>query len=207
MVIADHQRLFRQGIVSQLAKEKTITIVAEASTEGELLRILENNDVDVLLLDLSIPLLYGNHSFQALKQRYPSIHVIILSSFLEKNHIKHYMSNGASACLDKSCGGDALIEAIKLTMRPAHFDNRSLVAFRKKSSKQTDDSEKKNLTEREAEVLYHICQGKTNKEIADTLHITRRTVDFHRGNLYEKTQTVTSAALAVYAIRNGLLVI
>lgn len=61
------------------------------------------------------------------------------------------------------------------------------------------------LTEREVEVLYHICKGKTNKEIADSLQITVRTVDFHRKNLYEKTQTRNAAALAVYAIKYGIL--
>lgn len=202
VVIAHSQSLFRLGIHSLLEKEPGILILAEAADERELLEVLEYYSVDVLLLDPSIPLLYGQLSCATIKQRYPAVQMIILSSSLEEQQAAHYVNRGASLCLDKNCGKEALVRAIIQAHRQKPTAGQAADAEERKVT--TEKGDKNYLTEREVEVLFHICKGKTNKEIAEALNITIRTVDFHRKNLYEKTQTETPAALAIYAIRHGI---
>lgn len=202
IVIAHNQSLFRSGINSLLEKVPGIFILGEASNERDLLTILNHYVVDVLLLDPALPLLHGQLSCQAIKQRYPSVEMVILSSYLESRQVAHYLQLGATTCLDKNCGKDALVQAIQ----NAYNRKSSTVKVPVLQEPNAPEFQNRNyLTDREREVLHHICKGKTNKEIAESLSISLRTVDFHRKNLYDKTHTQTPAALAVYAIKYGIL--
>lgn len=133
VVIAEHLSLVRKSISSHLAQDHTIKVVAKVNCEHELLRILDACLVDVLLLDISIPLLHGTLSFKAIKQLYPELRIIILSSFLTQSHIEYYLGNGASGCLDKASDANTLIGAIKAACTPPTYHHRAVRWFIKRT--------------------------------------------------------------------------
>lgn len=203
IIVTDDHQLVRKGFISLLNDMPDMRVAGEAGNGKELLDLLKIKQADVVMLDLEMPQMDGEEALKIIVDRFSGIKVIILSAFLEPNLIPYYLGLGAYACLDKNCREEMLLEAIrKVRHNETYFDNLPLV---NEVNNIHSLHNKKNLTKREVEVVKLICLGKKNKEIAQSLSMALSTVDFHRGNIYNKTQTGNSAALAVYAIKHGIL--
>ncbi|MCR9171894.1 MAG: response regulator transcription factor [bacterium] len=209
--IADDHDILRQTMAKLLQSEENISVVIEAAHGQELLDKMVDEPVDVVILDLNMPVMDGRSTLKSLGRietaRRPS--VIILSMYDSPDHIRKYVSMGANAFLSKGCEYPALVRAIKdVHTNGYHFNQQvsrqlvsDIIRNSRKDSNLVIDSP---LSERETEILRLICQQKTSQEISKILRISQRTVENHRLRISKKTGAKTSIGLLIYAMRNGL---
>lgn len=202
LLVDDHQIII-DGLKSLLKNSDEIVVVAEANNGREALRILDILEIDVILMDIDMPVLNGIDTLKEITNRGYSAKVIILSMHNEAGMIKSLISIGANGYLLKSCAQEELIGAIrKVASGQSCFSTEvTLSLLNPTQSNQTTES----LTERETEIIKLIAEGFSNKEIGSKLFISHRTVDTHRTNLMKKLDVSNIAGLISYAIRNGIV--
>ena len=209
--ILDDHRLFRQGIMYILQNLPFATQVQEAATFQELRAQLAHQVPDVLLLDLQMPDISGIDAAKRLLEDHPDLRIIVLSMHSTDDFIAHMFKLGVRSYLPKDVDKQLLSTAIAAVMTEGHYftDTISKAVVRglhtngpKQPSFQPSAIE---LTPREAEVLALLCQGYSTTKIAEQLFISDRTVEGHRRNLMEKTNSPNAVCLAIYAVKHGLL--
>ncbi|MCF6351654.1 MAG: response regulator transcription factor [Cyclobacteriaceae bacterium] len=210
ILLVDDHRLIRDAIRSYMEDDDAYEIVGEASQGQEAIRTLEELEVDVVLMDINMPIMGGIECTKEIKKRWPKIKVIALSMMSDNQHIKQMMGVGASGYVLKNCTEKELKKAIKMvyegdTYYSAEVTEVVMVNLMKNNHTKTSNLVvDMPLTEREKEVLELIIKEHTNNEIADKLFISNRTVDAHKRNLLEKTGSKNVAGLVMYAINNQL---
>lgn len=209
IMLADDHNLARQGFRAYLeTNDEEFKVTGEASNGLELLNLIKVEPPDVVLLDLEMPHMNGIETLGVLSQEYPMVKVIILSSHYNEFLMAELMIAGASGYLPKNCFGDELFETIRKVHEEGYFFNGSV----SKQVVSTLISERKIqylisenvLSRREIEVLQQVCNEKQAKEIAALLNISESTVEYHKRNLYTKTQSDSIVGLIKYAIRKGI---
>ncbi|GET29081.1 response regulator transcription factor [Prolixibacter sp. SD074] len=204
--IVDDHGLFRQGLKLLLSNLNFIGKIVEANNGEEFITGLKNNPVDVALIDIEMPVMNGIEAAKRAREIQPSIKILALSMYSDKNYYLSMIDAGACGFLLKNSNFDEVEKAITDVCNDKSYISieilNEILKYPDKASFNVLDSE---LTERETEVLLLICKGLTNSEIADRLALSKRTVDKHRENLLLKTQSKNTANLVIYAIKNGLL--
>ena len=202
LLVDDHQIII-DGLKSLLKNSDEISVVAEANNGREALRILDILEIDVVLMDIDMPVLNGIDTLKEIGKQSFGVKVIILSMHNEAGMIKSLMSIGANGYLLKSCAQEELINAIrKVASGQSYFSTEvTLSLLNPAQSNQPTEL----LTERETEIIKLIAEGFSNKEIGSKLFISHRTVDTHRTNLMKKLNASNIAGLISYAIRNGIV--
>ncbi len=207
-IIDDHQ-IFIDSLGRLLTDDKNLNVVGGALNGQELLEVIKNESPDIILLDIEMPVMNGDDVLKIISKKYPGIHVIILSAFIEEEGVSHYMASGASGVLPKECNHEDLLDAIYSVMEKGFYFNdaifKSLLTDFKKQNSNNSVITKISLSSREIEVLKLICVGKTNKKMAQILCLEPCTIDYHRRNLYNKTSTMNTASLVMYTVKNGLI--
>lgn len=204
VLLTDDHQIIIDGLKSLLTNQEEINVVAEASNGREALRILSLIPVDVLLMDIDMPVMNGIDALKEIRRQNSKVKVIILSMHNEAGMIKSLIDLGANGYLLKSCSQDELIEAIKkVAAGQSYFSSDVTLALLKPAARLGPQTE--ILTERETEILRLIASGFSNKEIGDQLFISHRTVDTHRTNLMKKLDVNNIAGLISYAIKNGIV--
>lgn len=201
IIIADDHTLFRQALRSLLAQYADISITGEAANGEELLRVLNSCQAHIVLLDVHMPIMSGVEALDVLRTRFPDIKVIIISSDFSPFLLTEYTKKGVHGFLPKGCDTDILIEAIHETMAKGNSLAISKALIQKNHSPFTNPFQ---LTEKEMQVLSHTSKGLSNKDIASTMHVAERTVEFHKTNIYTKTGSKSLADMIAYGIKNGL---
>ena len=209
IVLVDDHPMVREGLKSFLTKEADFDIIGEAGDGQECLDFLANNSTDIVLTDLNMPVMDGLELNGELKIHHPDVKVIALTMMGESQHIKQMLADGALGYLLKDCRPDELTNAIRTvngggTYYSPEVTNIILNNIRKVKSTSDRLATEMPLTEREKEVLHLIIKEKSNKEIADELFISIRTVDAHKRNLLDKTGSKNVAGLVLYAIDKQL---
>ncbi|SEF90751.1 response regulator transcription factor [Paenibacillus sp. UNC499MF] len=207
MIVDDHD-MVRVGLRTYIMLDEELTVVEEAANGEEALRkleALEAGDIpNVMLMDLTMPVMNGIEATREITQRFPSIKIIMLTSFLEEDKVVQAVEAGAISYVLKTISSEQLAQAIKgaATGMPVLNPEVSLALTRglRQRSAQTEDE---GLTAREREVLSLISDGKSNKEIAEALHISIKTVKTHVSNLLMKCELDDRTQLAIYAHRKG----
>lgn len=209
IAIAEDHVLFRQGMVSLLNEEEDVSIAFEAGNGQELLDSLKHTIPHVILLDISMPVMEGKEALTKIRETYPEVKVIMLSMYYESSYIAEYLAKGARAFLPKNCDIDKVVDAIRTVHHKGfYFDDEISGLLMDKLihvEKQHDDNVKLRLTDRETQVLNLICLEKSNKEIAEILHISIRTVEGHRQCIMAKTDTKNVLSLVMFALRNKII--
>jgi DNA-binding NarL/FixJ family response regulator len=205
-VVDDHE-FYRKGLVLTISRFKDMQVTGEAANGKELLEHLKNSAVlpDIVLTDIKMPEMDGIEATQKAMQEYKQLKVIALSMFGEEEYLESMLEAGAQGFLLKNIGKEGLKRALdKISQGQQYFSEELLPYFTKKyiGKDTTDDT---GLTKREVEVLQLVSEGLSNKEIADRLFISLRTVNFHRANLNMKTGSKNTAGLLAYAIKNNLV--
>lgn len=215
IAIADDETLFRKGIIGLLETESSFSLLFEAENGKELLQLLHKFSTttmpDVILMDLKMPEMNGVESTRHIKEYYPDIKIIALSSYFSKSFILNMLDAGVVAYLPKDCQKNELHQAIQQVYTKGYYYseyvmeliNENLIHGPKSQVKSTFD--KLYLTKKEKEVLALICAQYTTQEIAEKLFISPRTVDGHRNNLLQKTGCKNTAGLVVFAIQSGII--
>lgn len=204
-VVEDHD-MVRQGLVKMLDEDEGIRVVFEASNGAEALEELKNKRMDVLLLDLKMPVVDGRKVLSLVKERYSNLSVIVLSAHTDKLDIMESLQLGAKAFLPKHAEFDKLLDAIYTVHNKGFYldelVSKALIfeALNSKGSKSIEQA----LTQREVDIIKGVCEGKTNQQIADDLFISKRTVDGYRRKIADKTGATNTAELVLYAVRKGI---
>jgi DNA-binding NarL/FixJ family response regulator len=206
IIIADDHQLFRNGLKILLNAFPDFEIAGEASNGEEFLKTLMNTSADIALMDINMPEMDGIEATRKALKLCPGLNVIALSMYGEEEYYYKMVDAGAKGFLLKDSNISEVKEAI-LTVRKggSYFSQELLYHVIQKFKHRENESKSANLSRREKEILIKICEGLSNQEIAETLFISKRTVDKHRANLLGKTNSKNTASLILFAIRNKLI--
>lgn len=208
IAITDDQVMFRKGLISLLSEFPELKVVIEADNGKDLQEKMKRKKPDVVLLDLEMPVMDGMETMAWLKATHPGIRVIILTMHNEEPIIAHMIENGAHGFLVKNDPIETLMDAIYSVMDTGYyFDDRVSRALLQRlvlGEKVKPNFEKVVLSEREQQIIQLICTELTNREIADKLSISVRTVEGHREAILQKLKAKNTVGIVMYAIKNGL---
>ncbi|MBS2097862.1 response regulator transcription factor [Carboxylicivirga linearis] len=202
--LVDDHVLFREGIRFLLAKWSQISEIHEADNGLELINKVETVKPDIILMDIDMPEMNGIDATRKTLQILPDCKILALSMHTDECFYKDMIDAGAKGFLLKNSRFEELQKAIVEIVKGNNFFSPEILSsILKNMNKPDKNTNTLGLTEREAEVLIQICKGLQNKEIADILFLSKRTIDKHRQNILLKTECRNTAELVVYAIKNG----
>jgi DNA-binding NarL/FixJ family response regulator len=211
ILLVDDHVLFRKGIASLLTARKDIIIVGEAGDGVEAVMLAHQTMPDVILMDVNMPKQDGIETVKVIKREMPHIQIVMLTVSDDDNDLFEAIKSGAKGYLLKNLEPQELYSMLdKLRQGEAPISGamaaKILQEFRQPDQSHDRQTEAVDeLTTREIEVLNQVVTGATNKEIADTLHITENTVKIHLRNILEKLHVQNRIQAAVYAVRQGLV--
>ncbi len=208
ILIADDHGVIRGGLRALLAAFSDITVVGEASDGGEAIAKTMELKPDILLMDLSMPNIGGIEATRQLSQSMPNLRILILTVHEDESLLKEVIRAGASGYVVKRAAEEDLIHAIRVVARGDLYVHPSMTRSLFNEPSQTTSSkssEIESLTLREIEVLQLLAKGYTNRQIADQLSLSPRTVEGHRANLSGKLGLRSRVELVEYAEKHGLL--
>jgi DNA-binding NarL/FixJ family response regulator len=206
IILTDDHQLFRNGLKMLLETIPEFTIAGEASNGVEFLEILKSCQADIALMDINMPEMDGVEATRKGLRLQPALSVIALSMYGEEEYYYKMVDAGAKGFLLKDSGINEVREAI-LTVKKggSYFSQELLHNVIQRIKNRETETKSANLSRREKEILLKICEGLSNQEIAETLFISKRTVDKHRANLLGKTNSKNTASLILFAIKNKLI--
>lgn len=209
IIVEDHQ-LFREGLKAMLGSRNDFEVIAEAEDGLEALEVVRENHPDLLLLDLSMPRLGGISVIKEVKRLYPGIAILALTIHESDQYVLEAFNAGVNGYCIKDASREELLVAISSVLKghtyisPGIADNvmEGYIEGRKRiKTRSSWDS----ITQREREVLKLLGEGYLNRQIADMLHISVKTVEKHRSNIMGKLDLHSTAALTSFAIEKGLV--
>ncbi len=201
VAIIDDHPMVAEGIQSILESYDDITVVATLSNGREALDKLPDLKPDVTLMDLNMPEIGGLTATEMMLERDPAARILILSMHDSPEYISTALSHGAMGYVLK----DVPTEEIRIAIDSVMKGQRYLCTGAKGSLEPSDGAERESLTSREQTVLLELAQGKSNKQVANELAISVRTVETHRKNIKRKLGISSTAGLTRYAMENGVL--
>ncbi|WP_430816898.1 response regulator transcription factor [Carboxylicivirga sp. RSCT41] len=206
--LVDDHRIFREGMKSLIEMEGVGKVCGEASNGKEFLTAIEDNVPDLVLMDISMPVMNGIETTKFAVERHPDIKVIALSMHGDEEYYYKMIESGVKGFLLKDSGIKEIERAIDSVLDGDSYFSNELLRRIITNINNPDKKEVANtsdLSKREQEVLVEICNGLTNDEIAEKLFISAQTVKGHRSNLLSKTNCRNSASLVMYAIKNKII--
>jgi DNA-binding NarL/FixJ family response regulator len=199
--ITDDHYMVVEGIRSMLLLDKNIEWMGHAMNASSCMAFLRQQQPDVLLLDINLPDKSGIDLCKEIKEKYPDVQILGLSSFNQQSYIQKMIQNGASGYVLKNASGDEIVKAIEAAMRGDTFlSNEASLTMR-----ENKDARIPVITRREKEVLMLIAEGLTNKEMSEKLFISTTTVDTHRNSLLSKFNVKNTANLIRMAAQFNLI--
>ena len=211
ITVVDDETLVNDLLSFYFREHEDIEIINMFSSGESFITELRNNQMvpDIVLLELKIGEVNGMEVISLLKSEYPSVKIIVVSSFYKETFMGYMFKLGVNAFTPKNIPLDELISLIKeVRNNDFYFTKEQYVALKDQISSKVPKpklSESEKLTERELEVLKLICEQRTTVEIADKLFVTKRTVEGHRSNLLLKTCTKNTVGLVIWAVQNQVI--
>ncbi|MBD7945524.1 MULTISPECIES: response regulator [Psychrobacillus] len=206
VLIADDHHVVRRGLMFFLKTQKDMDIVGEATNGKEAVELTETLKPDIILMDLVMPEMDGIQATKRIKVKYPSIQILMLTSFSDRDHVIPALKAGASGYQLKDIEPDDLAEAIRKLMRGENTIHPEATSQMEKENEPREvlPHEEYPLTPREQDVLAELTKGKSNREIASSLFVTEKTVKTHISNIFAKLQVQDRTQAALYAVKHGL---
>jgi DNA-binding NarL/FixJ family response regulator len=208
ILIADDHQLFREGLITLLSESQEIEILAQTDNGKQTIDKAKKLNPDIVIMDIGMPLINGIEATGILHVEAPGIKVIALTMHAEKHFIKGMLEAGAYGYLFKNCAYDELIEAIHTVYSGKKYlsnDITEVIIHDYIGQEKAAHSNETQLSEREQEILKLIAEGKSSREISDTLFISVKTVGTHKQHILEKLNLNSTADLVKYAIKKGLI--
>ena len=211
VIIADDHAIFRDGLKMLFRKLKSdeIELVAEAEDGKELLDLVEVHKPDIVLTDIQMPIVNGIEAAKIIKQKYPDIGILALSTFNEEQMVIDMLDAGVKGYLLKNTNKEELLAAIlKVHNGGVYYAPETTVHLTVKSGEVDYDQNNvrlmKQLTKKEIEVIKLVCESLSSKEIAVRLKLSRRTVESHREHIMEKINAKNAMDIMAFAIKNKI---
>ena len=208
ILTADDHPIMREGVRALLSLHDDMEVVAEAGDGREAVAKVSELQPDVVLLDISMPLMDGLEATRRIRKANPDTNVLILTQHEDKEYVLSAVKAGAAGCITKKAVSSELVSAIRAVYRGGAFLYPSVAKILIEDYLQRTDGEPDpyaRLTDREREVLQLVAEGRTNQEIADLLVLSMKTVLGHRAKIMEKLDIHSRTDLVKYAIRKGLI--
>ena len=209
IVLAEDHTILRAGLRALLTSREDFEVVGEAENGREAVRIVDKHVPDLLIIDLSMPKLNGMEAIKEIKGRHPQVKIIVLTVHKSDEYIVASLDAGANGYILKDASHNELVLAIEYVMAGKIFlspsiSDKVMNAYLEQKKERKPKTMLDLLTTREIEILKLIAEGHKNKDIADHLCISSKTVEKHRSNLMEKLDIRNTAALTAYAIEKGI---
>ncbi|MDQ0216099.1 DNA-binding NarL/FixJ family response regulator [Oikeobacillus pervagus] len=206
VILVEDQAIVRQGLKMMLEQDEQIQIVAEAENGQEALDKMKDHLIDLAIMDIRMPLMNGIEATRRIKTRWPQVKILILTTFNDDEYAVQALREGANGFLLKTADSRKLIEAVYSCM------NGGLTLHEEVAAKMMPRLLKNNspnrvdipLSPRELAVTKLVGEGKTNKEIANELHLSVGTVKNHLTQILQKLEFRDRTQLAIYAVKNGI---
>jgi DNA-binding NarL/FixJ family response regulator len=210
IVLADDHTILREGLRALLSADPNIDIIGEAQDGREAVRHVENLGPDLLLMDLSMPRMSGLDAISEIKKRFPETKIIALTVHKTEEYLLTTLQAGVDGYVLKDATHDELVMAIHNVMAGKPYlspgiSGKVIEGYLEGKEDSLSVSSWQKLSQREREVLKLIAEGYKNREIAEDLCISLKTVEKHRANLMKKLDLHNAAGLTVYAVERGLV--
>lgn len=208
VLIADDNQLFREILARLFTDSTNIEIVAQAEDGVDVLEKVVQSKPDIVLMDIAMPCLNGIDTTQELTKKHPEIKTIALTSYSDKAYIKGMFEAGAWGYLLKNCSYDQLVEAIIQVSGGKKYMSSEVTEIIVQDYLGLDAKgtvKLPRLTDRETEVLRHLAEGKTVREISEALFISIKTVGTHKQNIFDKMGFENMTQLIKFALKNGIV--
>jgi len=211
LIVADDHQIFLDGLCSLLEGEEGFQIIGKALNGKEVLKILENKEADVAILDYNMPDMDGLATTRAIHDKWPDMKILVLTMHREKEYITNILEAGATGYLLKNTGQQELIEAIKRVANGSTYYGTDVISTimdsfnPNKPQTPVSTATEAPLTKRELELIQLISEEYTMTEIAEKLFISENTVKSHRKNILHKLNLRNTAGLIKYAVQHGLV--
>jgi len=208
VALVDDHALVRLGLKTLINDQADMEVVGEAGTAAEALQMIQQVQPQVVLMDIRLPGQGGLEATRQITEHSPNVKVVMLTSFADEELVMSAIRAGAVGYLLKEVGNEEVLRGIRAAaqgesvMDPA--TTTRLFARVRASDRRADQDAFRDLTDREMAILYEVQEGKTNMEIAESLHISEKTARNYVSTLLEKLQLTNRIELATYAIKHHL---
>ncbi len=203
--IVDDHAVVRAGLKQFLSEHVDIRVTGEAANGREALDLVRGGEVDVLLMDLSMPDSGGVDALAAIKARFPDLAVLILSGFPESHYATTLLRQGASGYLNKECDPEEIATAIRTVARGRRYITAGVAEMLADGLAGDSRPAHETLSERELQVFLRLAKGETIGAMAESMFLSVKTVSTYRTRVLEKLQLHTNSDLTYYALKNGLI--
>lgn len=203
--IVDDHAIVRSGLKQYLAEHVDLRVTGEAANGREALELARGGEVDVLLLDLSMPDQSGVDVLSGIKARFPDLPVLILSGFPEAHYATTMLRQGASGYLNKECDPEEIVQAIRTVARGRRYITPAVAEILADNVAGDDRPPHEALSDRELQVFLRLAKGETIGHMAESMHLSVKTVSTYRTRVLEKLKLQTNSDLTYYAMKNGLI--
>jgi len=202
IIIADDHTIFREGLVSLLENESNIAVLGEAHNGVEVIEFVNNNAIDIILMDIEMPIKNGVDTTRELQKTHPEIKILALTMHKSPAFIKQMLKAGASGYILKEAAKEELLLAINTIANGGQYHS-PVVAKTMMESLHRKRNLTETLSERELQIIQLISNQLTTNDIAKELHLSPLTVDTHRKNIFLKLNVHNAAGLVKLAMKNG----
>jgi DNA-binding NarL/FixJ family response regulator len=207
ILVADDHNLFRKGIISALSQFRPLWSFSEATNGEQAIQYVKQGiHIDLVLLDVSMPVMNGLEACRTIKQTHPDLPVIMITQFGEHALIQHLLQQGANSFLQKDADPEEVVDAIESVIHCGKFITVQIMnALEASVGISPENKVSLDLSARDKEIIHFLCRGMSTKEIASALHLTETSIESYRKNLLQKTRTHNVAELISFSHRTGLL--
>lgn len=205
--LVDDHTIVRAGLKQYLSAHVDLRVTGEASNGKEALDLVRGGEVDVLVMDLSMPDQSGVDAMGAIKARFPDLPVLILSGYPEQHYAMQLLKQGASGYLNKDCDPDEIINAVRTVYRGRKYITPGVAEMLADGlgSAQADKPLHESLSEREFQVFLRLAKGEAVGAMADSMALSVKTVSTYRTRVLDKLKLSSNSDLTYYALKNGLI--
>jgi len=210
ILLADDHNILRDGMRLLLERQPGFVVVGEAGDGREIVELVNTQSPDVVVMDIAMPNMNGIEATRRIVEKHPTTGVVILSMHYDESYVLRSLKAGARGYLLKDAMKAELIAAIQAVARGKSFFSPKISRILQEDyvqalGRRDADNSYELLTDREREILQLVAEGKTNKEIANTLNVSLYTVDTHRTHILQKLNLHSVPEVILYAVRKGII--
>ena len=204
--IVDDHAIVRNGLKQFFSEQVDLRVIGEASNGREALQLVRGGEVDVLVMDLSMPDQSGVDALAAIKAREPNLPVLILSGFPEAHYATTLLRQGAAGYLNKECDPEEIVKAIRVVFRGRKYITPAVAELLADAlGGDLDKQPHELLSDREFQVFLRLAKGETIGHMAESMSLSVKTVSTYRTRVMEKMNLASNSDLTYYALKNGLI--